>query len=58
MTQLKLDIKLKGEKIQLLQKQLTQKEANNEKVQESLSNMAQEKQQLLERYSVGFVHLS
>lgn len=52
MTQLKLDIKLKGEKIQLLQKQLTQKEANNEKVQESLSNMAQEKQQLLERYSI------
>lgn len=54
--QLKLEIKSKGEEIQLLQKQMSQNEANNEKVKERLSNMAQEKQQLLERYSLGFVH--
>lgn len=56
--QLKLEIKSKGEEIQLLQKQMSQNEANNEKVKERLSNMAQEKQQLLERYSLGFVHLN
>lgn len=53
---LKHDIMTKGVVIQHLQKQITQKEANIEKVLESLSNMAQEKQQWLERYNLGFVH--
>lgn len=58
MGQLKLDIKSKGEEIQLLQKQITEKEANSKKVQESLSNMAKENQQLSERYSLGCFNLN
>lgn len=40
MRQLKLDIKSKIEEIQRLQKHTTQKEGDNEKLQERLSNIS------------------
>lgn len=57
MRHLLLDIKSKGEEIQRLQKQVSQKEGDNEKLQESLSNISKEKQQLMERYILEYFHL-
>lgn len=45
-----LHIELKDEEIKRLQKQITQKEEDNEKQQEILSKITTEKKQLLERY--------
>lgn len=50
-SQLKLDSKTKCEENQRLQKQITQYEEHTEELQESLSNIRKEKQQLLERYT-------
>lgn len=58
MRHLQLDIKSKGEKIQRLQKQVTLKQGDNEKLQESLSNISKEKQQLMERYILEYFHLN
>lgn len=58
MRHLQLDIKSKGEEIQRLQKQVTLKEGDNKKLQESLSNISKEKQQLMERYILEYFHLN
>lgn len=58
MRHLLLDIKSKGEEIQRLQKQVSQKEGDNEKLQESISNISKEKQQLMERYILEYFHLN
>lgn len=58
MRHLQLDIKSKGEEIQRLQKQVTLKQRDNEKLQESLSNISKEKQQLVERYILEYFHLN
>lgn len=58
MRHLQLDIKSKGEEIQRLQKQVTLKQGDNEKLQESLSNISKEKQQLVERYILEYFHLN
>lgn len=55
MRQLKLDIKSKIEEIQRLQKHTTQKEGDNEKLQERHSNISKEKEQLWERYEDIFI---
>lgn len=54
---LQLDIKSKGEEILRLQKQITEKEGDNEKLQDKLSNISKEKQQLIERYILEYFHL-
>lgn len=58
MRHLQLDIKSKGEEIQRFQKQVTLKQGDNEKLQESLSNISKEKQQLVERYILEYFHLN
>lgn len=58
MRHLQLDIKSKGEEIQRLQKQVTLKQGDNEKLQDSLSNISKEKQQLVERYILEYFHLN
>lgn len=58
MRHLQLDIKSKSEEIQRLQKQVTLKEGDNKKLQESLSNISKEKQQLMERYILEYFHLN
>lgn len=58
MRHLQLDIKSKGEEIQRLQKQVTLTQGDNEKLQESLSNISKEKQQLVERYILEYFHLN
>lgn len=58
MRHLQLDIKSKGEEIQRLQKHVTLKEGDNKKLQESLSNISKEKQQLMERYILEYFHLN
>lgn len=58
MRHLQLDIKSKGKEIQRLQKQVTLKQGDNEKLQESLSNISKEKQQLVERYILEYFHLN
>lgn len=50
-SQLKRDSKTKCEENQRLQKQITQYEEHTEELQEILSNIRKEKQQLLERYT-------
>lgn len=58
MRHLQLNIKSKSEEIQRLQKQVTLKEGDNKKLQESLSNISKEKQQLMERYILEYFHLN
>lgn len=56
MRHLQHEIELKGEEIQRFKKQVTQREGDNEKLQEILSS--KEKQQLMKRYILKYFYIN